>query len=57
MHCKRARRVWYGGYACENVESVDINGKRSGAEMGKPVDQWGEGRLGNQDRYTKQIMI
>jgi len=24
-----------------NVESLDINGKRSGAELGKPVDQWG----------------
>jgi len=41
----------------KNVESVDINGKRSGAEMGKPVDQWGEGRFGNQDRYTKQILV
>jgi exonuclease III len=39
-----------------NVESLDINGKRSGAELGKPVDQWGVGEFGNLDKCTRVIM-
>ena len=37
-------------------ESLDINGTRSGAALGKLVDQWGEGRYGNMDKQTRLIM-
>jgi len=39
-----------------NVESLDINGKRSGVELGKPVDQWGVGEFGILDKCTRVIM-
>ena len=39
-----------------NVESLDINGKRGGVAMGKPVDQWGEGSFGGVDTGTRIIM-
>ena len=39
-----------------NVESLDINGKRRGVCLGKPVNQWGKGDLGNEDRGTRVIM-
>jgi len=38
------------------VESLDINGKRGGVAMGKPVDQWGEGSFGGVDTGTRVIM-
>ena len=38
-------------------ESHDINGGHINAEMGKVVDQWGEGRYSNLDKQTKLIMV
>jgi len=38
-------------------EACDINGWRVNAEMGKVVDQWGEGRFSNLDSQTKHIMV
>lgn len=38
------------------MESIDINGKRAGLELGKPVDQWAGGRFSNLDASTSCII-